>query len=49
MHLLGDVRLIESEKLAPPTVGTSTNKHSSCLKSASMETTTIVLLLVREA
>ena len=44
MHLLGDVRLIQSEKLAPPSVGTSEHlmrlTKPASLKSMSMETTT---------
>ena len=47
MRLLGDVRLIENEKLAPPTVGTSERSieltRPASLKSASMETITIVV------
>ena len=47
MCLLGDVCLIESEKLALPSVGTSKRStwvtRPAGLKSASMETTTVVV------
>ena len=45
MRLLGDVRLIENENLAPPTVGTSTLELTkpASLKSASIETTTAIV------
>ena len=43
MRLLGDVRLIENEKLAPPTVGTLELTKPASLKSASIETTTAIV------
>ncbi len=47
MRLLGDVRLIENEKLAPPTVGTAASAleltKPASLKSASIETTTAIV------
>ena len=52
MHLLGDVRLIEREKLAPPLLArarASARANQARLKSSSMDTTTVVLLVVHES
>ena len=45
MRLLGDVRLIENEKLAPPTVHERVLELTkpASLKSASIETTTVIV------
>ena len=52
MRLLGDVRLIDGEKLARPLLArarTRAQANQASLKSASMETTTLVLLVVHES
>ena len=43
MHLLGDVRLIKNEKLAPLTEQAFKLTKPASLKPASMETTTVVV------